>query len=268
MKNIIIPTDFSENVDRAIDFAITNFNAPDTKFWLIHVYRMPYSGAVISTDVDDLLKDQREAFLNIQFEATLERYPNLKIKAQAIQGIFEDVIDKLIKEESIDLVVMGTTGTGGVLFGSMAASIVKNVAAPVVLVPTNYDVAPLSRVLFASDLQHVNGLESLDPLRQIVKSSGAILEILYLEDTDNVPVDEERESLLLDTVFADVPHNFSVRPLIQTEVDILEFATKINADLIVVVARSYGFFERLFHRSVTNKLSMLSDVPLLVLREA
>jgi hypothetical protein len=60
MKNIIIPTDFSKNATMAMDFAISNFNDPDASFWLTHVYRMPYSGAVVSVDLDDLLKKDRE----------------------------------------------------------------------------------------------------------------------------------------------------------------------------------------------------------------
>ena len=152
--------------------------------------------------------------------------------------------------------------------GSNAAAIVKHAIVPVLLVPNDYDVVTMKRILFATDLKHVKGLESLKPLRQIVKKTGAILEILHLEDTDDVPVDEERESLLLDTAFSDLPHNFTVRPLIQTEDDILDFATEIKADLAVVVARHYGFFERLIHRTTSRQLSMLTDVPLLVLRES
>jgi nucleotide-binding universal stress UspA family protein len=47
----------------------------------------------------------------------------------------------------------------------------------------------------------------------------------------------------------------------------LDYAHEVDADLIAVVARSYGFFERIVHRSTSRKLSMLTNVPLLILRE-
>ena len=105
------------------------------------------------------------------------------------------------------------------------------------------------------------------PIRQIAKETGAELDILHLEDSADQPVNEERESLLLDTIFVDLPHGLHVKELTYAEDDILDYAHDVNADMIAVVARSYGFFERLVHRSTSRKLSMLTDVPLLILRE-
>lgn len=270
MKNIIIPTDFSTNAGLALDFAINNFNAPDTVFWLTHVYRMPYSGAVVSVDLDNLLKEDREEDMRKELAAARAKYPNLQVKGHAIQGTFIDVITKIVEKESIDMIVMGTTGaTGakGVLLGSNAANVVKHAKVPVLLYPNDCGVASMKKVVFASDLKHVKGYETFKPIRQIVKDSGAELDILHLENYDEGMIDMERESLLLDTIFVDLPHGFHVKELKHPEEDILDYAHEVDADLIVVVARNYGFFERIVHRSTSRKLSMLTNVPLLILRE-
>lgn len=270
MKNIIIPTDFSKNADLALDYAIQLFPDPETQFWLVHVYRMPYSGAMISIDLDNLLMKEREEQLEKQLLTARINHPNVHFKGRAIQGIFVDVITRIVKADAIDFVVMGTTGaTGakGVFLGSNAANMVKHSTIPVLLIPQLASIHPLKTILLATDLKHVRGYESMHPIHKIVKATGATLEILHLEDLDDMPVDEERETLLLDTVFADLPHNFHIRPLLQPEDDILEFADEINADLLIVVARTYGFFERFFHRSTARQLSMVTDRPLLVLRE-
>lgn len=270
MKNILIPTDFSKNADLALDYAIHTFPEPDTRFWLVHVYRMPYSGAVISMDLDDLLMKEREEEIEKQLQAARANHPNVDINARALQGVFLDVITRLIKTDHMDVVVMGTTGaTGakGVFLGSNAANMVKHSSVPVMLIPQLSALRPLNTILLATDLKHIHSYETMHPIHAIAKQSGAILEILYLEDLDNVPVDEEKETLLLDTVFADLPHNFTIQPLLQPEMDILDFAEEVNADLVIAVARNYGFFERLIHRSTTRKLSMITDRPLLVLME-
>lgn len=270
MKNIIIPTDFSENATKAMDYAISNFNDPETTFWLTHVYRMPYSGAVVSVDLDDLLKKDREDEMRKELMAAREKFPDLQIKGHAIQGSFVDVITKIVKNESIDMIVMGTTGaTGakGILLGSNAANIVKNATVPVLLYPNDCGVNSMKKVVFATDLEHVKGYETFLPVRQIVKETGAELDILHLEDIDGQEAHEERESLLLDSIFVDLPHGFHTKELTYAEDDILEYAHDVQADLIAVVARNYGFFERLVHRSTSRKLSMLTDVPLLILRE-
>ncbi len=270
MKNIIIPTDFSKNAGKALDFAISNFNDPETVFWLMHVYRMPYSGAVVSIDLDNLLKEDREDDLRDELIAARAKFPGLQIKGHAIQGTFVDVISKIVDKESIDMIVMGTTGaTGakGVLLGSNAANIVKNSRIPVLLYPNDCGVTSLKKVVFATDLEHVKGYDTFLPIRQIIKETGAELNILHLEDSADEPINSERESLLLDTIFVDLPHGFQVKELKHPEEDILDYAQEINADLIVVVARNYSFFERIVHRSTSRKLSMLTNVPLLILRE-
>ncbi|NVK66883.1 MAG: universal stress protein [Flavobacteriales bacterium] len=270
MKNIIIPTDFSANAKMAADYAINTFNGPDTVFWLTHVYRMPYSGAVVSVDLDNMLKEDREKELKNELKAFRTEYPGLEIKGHAIQGMFVDVITKMVANEDIDMIVMGTTGaTGakGVLLGSNAANIVKHAQVPVLLYPKDCGIHAISNVVFASDLKHVKGYETLKPIRQIVKETGAKLDILHLESQEEGVIDVERESLLLDTIFVDLPHGFHVKELKLAEDDILDYARDVNADLIVAVARTYGFFERIVHRSTSRKLSMLTNVPLLILRE-
>jgi nucleotide-binding universal stress UspA family protein len=270
MKNIIIPTDFSKNAGLALDFAISNLNDVDTVFWLTHVYRMPYSGAVISIDLDNLLKEDREEDLKNELSAARTKFPGLQIKGHAVQGSFVDVITKIVENESIDMIVMGTTGaTGakGVLLGSNAANIVKHSKVPVLLYPNDCGIKSMKKIVFATDLKHVKGYETFQPIREIVKNTGSELDILHLENYDDGLIDTERESLLLDTLFVDLPHGFHVKELKHAEEDILDYAHDIDADLIVVVARSYGFFERMVHRSTSRKLSMLTNVPLLILRE-
>lgn len=270
MKNIIIPTDFSSNAELALDFAISNFNDAETVFWLTHVYRMPYSGAVVSIDLDNLLKEDREDEMRKELAAARERFPELQIKGHTIQGTFIDVISKIVDNESIDMIVMGTTGaTGakGVLLGSNAANVVKHAKVPVVLYPNDCGVKSLKKIVFATDLKYVKGYETFQPIREIVKNTGSELDILHLENTDDDSISRERESLLLDSIFVDLPHGFHTKELKHAEEDILDYAHDVEADLIAVVARSYRFFERIVHRSTSRKLSMLTNVPLLILRE-
>lgn len=270
MKNIIIPTDFSKNARLALDFAVNNFNDPDTVFWLTHVYRMPYSGAVVSVDLDNLLKEDREEDMRKELAAVRERFPGIQVKGHTIQGTFIDVITKIVDNESIEMIVMGTTGaTGakGVLLGSNAANVVKHATVPVLLYPNGCGIEKMNKVVLASDLKHVKGYETFKAVRQIVKETGSKLDILHLESADDDAIANERESLLLDTIFVDLPHGFHTKELSHPEEDILDYAHEVDADLVVVVARSYGFFERIVHRSTSRKLSMLTDVPLLILRE-
>lgn len=270
IKTILIPTDFSKNAGRAAEYAIQNLAAPDVCFWLVHVYHIYYTGAVISVDLDDLLQQEREASLKKEAEALQIKYPKITIKYRAIQGLLVDVVTRLIDSQAIDLIVMGTKGASGVkevLLGSNAANIMRNASIPIILVPDSAEIRPIKRILFATDLQYINGYDSIQPLHAIAKETGAKIEILHLSEVIPDAIGMNREELRLDTVFMDVPHEFHFREQLATEDDILDYSHEIDADLIVVVSRQHGFFYRLLHRSVTRKLSMHTDLPVLVLKE-
>jgi nucleotide-binding universal stress UspA family protein len=270
IKTILIPTDFSQNADRAVEYAIANFASPDVCFWLIHVYHVYYTGAVISIDLDELLQKEREKSLKEEVDALKVKYPDITIESRAIQGWLVDVVTKLVDTQSIDLVVMGTKGASGVkgvLLGSNAANIMRNSTAPVILVPDSPVVKSIKRILFATDLQYINGFNSIQPLHALAKESGAKIEILHISDVIPDPIGMNKEELRLSTVFNDVDHEFHFRNQVLIEDDILDYAHEIEADLIVVVSRQYGFFYRMLHRSVSRKLSMHTDIPVMILKE-
>jgi nucleotide-binding universal stress UspA family protein len=52
-----------------------------------------------------------------------------------------------------------------------------------------------------------------------------------------------------------------------TVAGITHFAQDRDASLIMVIPKSHGFFEGLFHRSVTQKLAYHTSIPLLVMHE-
>jgi hypothetical protein len=49
---------------------------------------------------------------------------------------------------------------------------------------------------------------------------------------------------------------------------IMEFAKQHASGIVIIVAKSYGFFEGLFHKSMTRKLALNTQLPLLILKEA
>ena len=55
-----------------------------------------------------------------------------------------------------------------------------------------------------------------------------------------------------------------VENALNTEETILNFAHNKNYDLITLVPKNRGIIRNLFHHSVTNKLSMHSDIPLFI----
>jgi nucleotide-binding universal stress UspA family protein len=64
MKRILIPTDFSPNAQKAVDYAVRLFS-DESELVLVHTYQIRHTGANVLISIQDLL--EKEALNLLQF---------------------------------------------------------------------------------------------------------------------------------------------------------------------------------------------------------
>ncbi len=143
LKKILCPTDFSENSDHAMKYAITMATLSQAELQLLHVVEpisYPQSTELFEPVVDEIdLTMKMEAAFQKQMEdqvaALKETYP--KISGRVVTGnTFLEII-QAARDEAVDMVVMGThgrTGLAHVLIGSVAEKVVREAPCPVLTV--------------------------------------------------------------------------------------------------------------------------------------
>ncbi|MCX8031586.1 MAG: universal stress protein [Thermodesulfovibrionales bacterium] len=141
IKKILFPTDFSEGAKHAIPYAVDMAKSYGAKLYLLHVI---YDIATASgLHVPHSSIDQMYAELESTAKKELERFgfkerEDLKDVEYVIKrGVPYEEILKFAKDNSIDLIIMGTHGRTGldrVLFGSTAERVVRNSTCPVLTV--------------------------------------------------------------------------------------------------------------------------------------
>lgn len=271
LKTILIPTDFSENARHALTLAVENFASPETTFILLHSYKLRHYGAIISTDLDNILKEDSERDMKNEVEWVKATFPGIELVSYLYQGMIVEVISAFVKKNPVDLVVMGTQGVTnaiGGLLGSNASNAIKYVQVPLIIVPASAKIEAFKKVLFATDAQAIDSTESITPLKKVLQSSDATLDILHvMESLDSTRI-LEREELKINQVFNDVDHAFHFSEQGDVEEEILKFAKENDIDLITLLARNYGFLEGIFHKSMTRKLSLHAKTPLFILHES
>ena len=269
-KRILIPTDFSENAIQAAEYALENLNYPDTEFMLYHAYQLPHYGAVISSDLDNILKDDRTSDMQ-KFEKTLRlKYPDCKIKGYISQGSLGQLIAQLTEKFVFNGIVMGTKGAtnaGSILLGSNATLVLKKTKLLLYLIPGGEKPvkAPKS-VLLASDYQLNETNETFQPLIDLLKKHHSKLHILNLCDCSQSNDILDAQSTL-DEMFLSIPHHFHIRNKTDVKEDILNFAESREIDLITIVAHQYSFMENLFHKSISKRISLYATQPVLILKD-
>lgn len=135
-RHILVPIDFGEPADMAVDLALTMAERFDAKVTLLHVTMMPsfyYSAYAegLAFPVAEM-ETRAKAALAEAVENAKDRYPQTKGLLSAGQP-WEQIL-AAIKTSGADLVVMGTHGRRGVsrvLLGSVTEKVVRHAPIPV-----------------------------------------------------------------------------------------------------------------------------------------
>lgn len=136
-KNILVPVDFSEYAEHALDYAIALAAKLDAKVHLLNVIGIPALGvpelgvALSASMMDTIVKDNQAA-LDKLASARRTKAPIGEVMLRT--GDARDVIVRACEEVGADLIVMGTHGRRGVsraLLGSVAESVVRTAPCPV-----------------------------------------------------------------------------------------------------------------------------------------
>jgi len=143
-KRILVPTDFSEHSDKALNEAIDIAGKYNSKIFLLHVIDKQVQQCAVdycltSSDVDKLEKDSISSS-----EEMLKKELSKFVNANAVHIEFDvkqgDPFNEIVKEQKdkdIDLVVMSSHGKTGIkkyMLGSVADKVIRNTTSRVLMV--------------------------------------------------------------------------------------------------------------------------------------
>jgi nucleotide-binding universal stress UspA family protein len=132
VKKILIPTDFSEQSDRAFDTACTLFAEPGVEMIVMHV--VPLAALMYCDPSESYLDNLFQKLKQIQ-----TKNPKNCVRHLLVEGNVAATILREAKDMNCDAIVMGTHGRTGVnrfIIGSVAEAVVRKATCPVVTVKT------------------------------------------------------------------------------------------------------------------------------------
>jgi nucleotide-binding universal stress UspA family protein len=134
LKNILFPTDFSPASSAALPFALALARVYDSTLLVTHVLAgVRRQGSEASLEWEDAQQKLNRLSADRQFAGAAS-------KTVLDQGDLADVIPRLIRGQSVDLVVLGTHGRRGfskLVLGSSAEKIYRLASCPVMTVGPN-----------------------------------------------------------------------------------------------------------------------------------
>lgn len=271
ITNILVPTDFNEDAEKAYSYALEIALRTSAELHLLHVVEEPYDFAIRVEKTVDALRTQAAEKLEKLITSTgeNERYKDLRIDYQIERGRpYSTIMDRARKLE-VDLIIMGTKGESSlkrILYGNITSDVLLDSEIPVLTVPVNSKKPYLDRYIFATDFRS-NDIESLKSTVYMARKFDAVVYVVHvIEKTDidseikirgfkdlvNEKIDYEKiEYIVLDA------DRFSQ--------GISKFLTEHPVSLLVITRYKKVFLKTLLWASSTQEMTYHTTVPMLVM---
>jgi nucleotide-binding universal stress UspA family protein len=274
MKAILVPTDFSETADNAIDYAANLAVFIKSKLILFHVFSIPVLVSEIpltTTPEDEQLEERSNGQLKIIAEAIRKKHdPNLIVEFLSTAGSVSAEISNTAKENNCDLIVMGTHGLAGMnrFFGSDTAEVIKHTGSDVLVIPREVKFIKIDKIVLTLDFRALQNVSVFNPLIELASLFDSEIMILNVEDNQiHNALEKEEEGIHLEKIFKNIKHTYWFNEQKNMADAINEFATDKHAVMIVMIKRHHNLLEQLFTQSNTKVMALHTHLPLLVLQE-
>ena len=140
IKHVLVPIDFTETSERALDFAMELAQKFGADITVMHAYQIPVYGFpdgafITGADVAAQISSAAQERLNAAVAARKDK--GVQLSAILRDGVAWEEVDSIAKETKADLIVIGTHGRRGLaraLLGSVAENIIRTTPLPVLTI--------------------------------------------------------------------------------------------------------------------------------------
>jgi len=276
MKNILLPTDFSDNSWNAIIYALQLFKGEECNFYLLHAYTpVIYHAEQILTnpeqfDFTDAIGEMAEKNLQEIKERIEKEYKNTKhtfVKIAVFNTLLR-AIDEFQADKKIDFIIMGTKGatsTKALLFGSNTVHVFNRATCPVLAVPNNFSFETPHEILFPSDYNLDFNESQIKPIIDIAKYFHSRSNILHVYYGEVLSVTQKNNKKQLENFFKGSAYLFHEVKNKNISQAIADFQLKTRINLLVMLNNKHSFFENVFFKNKINQIGFHLNIPLLII---
>ncbi len=276
MTTILVTTDFSTNSKKGIRFALQLAAQMPCKLIFYHALELLTPTAWRKEDaikfVENAVKKvnkELDGFMNSIFKQT-------KIQPKAYENVVDigmgvdSMIVNYAKDIQADYICMCTRGAGVLkkIIGTNASTLVNTSPVPVIVVPHNYRMKPITKVGYASDFENID--KELTTVTQLATSLNANMDVYHfyyqLHKTDNKEAFEAiKAKYESEKVVFYVPKLHLEQSLIENLQQAINH--KRPSMLVMFTKHKKSWFERFFFESKTAEMSYDIKIPLLAIRK-
>ena len=273
MKKILVPTDFSEQAEKALEVAAQLAKHYNAEIYLLNVLDLPLHEI-------DPLKGYNDLPEAVFFMKLAHKKFKKLVQKDYLEGIkvyekveFDDVykaINHVCKKHTIDLIIMGSHGTSGfkeLLIGSNTEKVVRTSETPVLVIKDSHTEFKVENFVFASDFKEESKVPFLKALKfaELFKAEMHLLMVVTANKFVTTNKAKARIQEFLDTV----THSFCTIHIYNDETiekGIMSFSHSIDADLIGMSTHGRQGLSHFFNGSISEDLVNHAQRPVITFR--
>lgn len=277
MRKILVPTDFSDNAMNAIKYALELFKYEKSDFFIMHAYQdeIYADDSLLNQETLDKVTQIIGEKSQKQLESTLKKIkeisPNPRHKYNIISSnnLLIDEADKIVDDENIDIIVMGTRGETNdrkLTFGSHTLQVLKYVQCPVLAIPENYKYTQPKHILFPTDYMIPYKRRELKLLSEMALPYRAVIDMLYISKSNKLSLRQEDNQEFIKKALNKNTLNFKTIKQKNITQTIYKYLKENKIDMLVMVNTRHSFLESILFQSTIDTMSLHLDIPFLALQ--
>jgi nucleotide-binding universal stress UspA family protein len=275
---LLVPTDFSKNAQKAIDYAV-NIATGKSQIILLHSYQIIDTDSAsrkilfeeynldIARKLHDELKVQKRNIARIK--------PGTNVTAVLNDNNLKGSIVEASEQYGVDFIVMGTQGASGlkkVFMGSFTARVIGNATVPVLAIPRMYKWRVPQNILFATN-RFETDTNILNTIFKVVNLFNAHLHVIVFTDTESTDNDDYINQKIklgeyeIELKKRNMDIKISSSHLMGSifEDTLQLYIDEYSIDIVAMVTYKRSLLESIFNRSVTKKIAYRTRIPLLAI---
>lgn len=285
MKRILVPTDFTEQSENALQFACQIAKKIKGEIELLHVLDVPDRD--LETGMDNIMVGGEVSSAggmdDIYFAKLLEK-TELKLTDIISRPSLSDMniffkmqtgtpYKRIVHETDqgkVDLIVMGTSGVSNweeAFVGSNAERVVRKVKCPVITVQNKVNLDHIKNIAYASDFKF-NHEHLVDLVKEIAALLKAKIHLVKINTPTNFKIDKDNYAIIKSFAEENKFTHYELHVYNHTEEEdgIICFAEDFKMDMIVLATEGKSGFSRLLEGSIAEDVVNFSRIPVLTFR--
>lgn len=291
-KNILVPIDFSDFSDKALEYALQLAESFQSNLTILHalvLFQDDVGEEEKLHEYEEWIK-RREQKIYDQMKKNLQKAKGkgLKVKSVILRGVnAADAILEYLDNHPFDLVAMGTHGRTGLkhfLLGSISEKVVRLSPIPVLTIHRSLAKFKLNKILVPVDFS-IPSKDAADKAIGFASLYEAVLEFIHVIEQDIHPsfyasgidsifeidkglqkrVIENLREFMADQLPPNIRTNYLVREG-KAHREIVDYAKEHGIDLIVIATQGLTGLDYALLGSTTEKVVRWATCPVLTVK--